>query len=346
MTIKQPKHLLVLVGLSPAVASETYYALRRQGDVVGAISIITTAAGIAKAKEQLDGPDGAIRAINALRFSPEDGVIDPPSLRFIVLNDQNHRPMDDLLSPKDHEAMVRIINQTVLSLTEDEEPPLHASLAGGRKTMAGALGSIMSLHARAEDCLSHVLAGPGLESNPNLMFPLPGSGPEFDVSLVEMPFVRVRSLIGNHERQKGYEALIACAQNQIDAPITYFEIDNARLMTNDGAVLLSPLQSALLMVLHKSGELGLNAQNFSLDDFLIIYRRAGGSFSQSNALKKRLKRDGPETWISEHISRLRKKLRPVSNLSILTIGNRPNSHYVLKVIRENSFTVIGEANHG
>jgi hypothetical protein len=161
-----------------------------------------------------------------------------------------------------------------------------------------------------------------------------------------MPFVRVRSLIGNHERQKGYEALIACAQNQIDAPITYFEIDNARLMTNDGAVLLSPLQSALLMVLHKSGELGLSAQNFSLDDFLIIYRRAGGSFSQGNALKKRLKRDGPETWICEHISRLRKKLRPVSNLSILTIGNRPNSHYVLKVIRENSFTVIGEANHG
>jgi CRISPR-associated protein (TIGR02584 family) len=140
MTLKQPKHLLVLVGLSPAVASETYYALRRQGDVVGAISIITTAAGIAKAKERLDGRDGAISAINALRFSPDDGVIDPPSLRFIDLNDQNHRPMDDLLNPKDHEAMVRIINQTVLNLTEDEAPPLHASLAGGRKTMAGALG--------------------------------------------------------------------------------------------------------------------------------------------------------------------------------------------------------------
>jgi len=306
MNMKHPKHLLVLVGLSPAVASETYFALRRQGDSVGAISVITTAAGIDKAKEQLGGPNGAISAINALKFSPEDMVIEPPSLRFIVLNDQNNRPMDDLLNPKDHEAMVRIINQTVQSLTVDDAPPLHASLAGGRKTMAGALGSIMSLHARPQDCLSHVLAGPGLESNPNLMFPPTDYGPEFDVSLVEMPFVRVRSLIGSHDRQKGYEALIACAQNQIDAVTTYFEIDNARLMTKDRAVLLSPLQSALLMVLHKSGKEGLRAQNFSLADFLIIYRRAGGSFSQCNNLEKRLKRDGPETWICEHISRLRK----------------------------------------
>jgi CRISPR-associated protein (TIGR02584 family) len=80
---------------------------------------------------------------------------------------------------------------------------LHASLAGGRKTMTFYLGYAMSLFGRKQDVLSHVLVSPGYESS-EFYYPTPYSkpirtrdGPTLDakdaeVTLAPIPFIRLR----------------------------------------------------------------------------------------------------------------------------------------------------------
>ena len=57
--------LLALVGLAPAVVSETYWALTRDGVDVRAITLVTTRRGAAVALDRLLGKGGAIERIAA-----------------------------------------------------------------------------------------------------------------------------------------------------------------------------------------------------------------------------------------------------------------------------------------
>ena len=50
---------------------------------------------------------------------------------------------------------------------------LHVSIAGGRKTMGFYVGYALSLFARDQDRLSHVLVPPSLESRQDFFYPPP-----------------------------------------------------------------------------------------------------------------------------------------------------------------------------
>jgi CRISPR-associated protein (TIGR02584 family) len=61
----------------------------------------------------------------------------------------------------------------VRELTADPDCAIHASIAGGRKTMGFYLGYALSLFGRPQDRLSHVLVSSPFESNQNFFYPLP-----------------------------------------------------------------------------------------------------------------------------------------------------------------------------
>ena len=65
--------------------------------------------------------------------------------------------MDDARSREDQEALGDFIIAKVAELTSDPKTCIHASIAGGRKTMTFYLGYAMSLFGRIQDELSHVL---------------------------------------------------------------------------------------------------------------------------------------------------------------------------------------------
>ncbi|MGS2743876.1 CRISPR-associated ring nuclease Csm6 [Halomonas sp. LS-001] len=200
-TSSQELTLLAVTGMSPQVVTETLYGLHEQSNVwPSRIEIITTQKGKQKVAEGLFD-DGYLAALcdelGMPAYTREQVVI------RVVPNAQGE-PVDDARTEADAEALGDYIMQTVRDLTVDGSAPLHASIAGGRKTMTFYLGYAMSLFGRLSDSMSHVLVSEGYEGLPDFYYPTrvsrmikTFSGQTLDtanaeVSLADIPFIRQR----------------------------------------------------------------------------------------------------------------------------------------------------------
>ena len=96
-----------------------------------------------------------------------------PWTRFIFLHTTEGRLLSDIRNAADNEAIADAITAVVRELTADADCAVHASIAGGRKTMGFYLGYALSLLGRSQDRLSHVLISSPFESNPEFFYPTP-----------------------------------------------------------------------------------------------------------------------------------------------------------------------------
>lgn len=204
------KHvLLATTGESPQVVTETLFALHQEHQPwPDALYLITTSRGQSKARE------GLLERGHLARLCDELGVKQPlfDNSHILVVPDANGVPVDDARSLEDHEALANFIMTQVRNLTADPQQSVHASLAGGRKTMTFYLGYAMSLLGRQQDRLSHVLVSKGYESLADFWYPSQQQGQLHDrqgaplltaegkpliasaatVTLAPIPFVRHR----------------------------------------------------------------------------------------------------------------------------------------------------------
>lgn len=194
--------LLAVTGMSPAVVTETLYAIHKKNLAwPDSIKLITTAKG----KEKLiDGLPRAVAELCAQYNCPRPRFEDDD---ILVVPSADGVPVDDARSVEDHEALGDFIMQTVRNVTADDDSSVHASIAGGRKTMTFYLGYAMSLFGRAQDTLSHVLVSEQYEGVPNFYFPTTApqrlklrDGSEVDardaeVVLADIPFIRLRDTL-------------------------------------------------------------------------------------------------------------------------------------------------------
>lgn len=168
------KHiLLATTGESPQVVTETLHALHDEGQPwPDEIYLITTTLGDTRARS------GLLEQGQLARLCDEIGK---PMPRFdgehiLLVPDANGQPVDDARSREDHEALANFIMTEVRKLTADETHTVHASLAGGRKTMTFYMGYAMSLFGRRQDTLSHVLISKGYESLADFWYPSRAQG--------------------------------------------------------------------------------------------------------------------------------------------------------------------------
>jgi CRISPR-associated protein (TIGR02584 family) len=222
--------LLAVTGMSPAILTETVWALAHPGNGTEAvlpsrIVAVTTASGrdrlatLFVPSHQLGGlsPWEALRRAlqdrghdlrDRLRFGTtrEDirvlTTIDPITAQTLEL--------DDLRTPADNEAASDFILETVRGFVENPDCHLVASLAGGRKTMGALLYACLSLIGRETDRLTHVLVNEPFEALPGFWFPGQPGGPiprvgrdgpgeslpadRAVVQLADVPFVPLRNL--------------------------------------------------------------------------------------------------------------------------------------------------------
>ncbi len=201
------KILLAVTGMSPQVVTETLYAMHRQGErLPDCLYIITTEIGKTQAWLSLGvGAPDKLGQLN--QFCSDYGY---PTITFEqshvwVITDSHGNSMNDARCAEDHIAMADYILAKVRELTSDPNTEIHASLAGGRKTMTFFLGYAMSLYGREQDRLSHVLITPGYEGLPEFFYPTPNdylvrddrkgrflNAREAEVTLAEIPFLRIR----------------------------------------------------------------------------------------------------------------------------------------------------------
>ncbi len=242
----QLRHILVaVVGQTPQVVTETLYVLmvQRQPPVrIAEVYVLTTGRGARLVKDSLLDPrHGQFHAFcreydlpeGSIRFDEQHVVV----FRRLRVNRKGGTVagavLQDIRSGRDNADLARQIFGFIRRLTSDPGTALHCSLAGGRKTMSAYLALAMTLYGRRQDRLSHVLVSAPFESNPRFFFPprrhrsiaVQRGGAwdvaetsEADVELAEIPFLRLREVVGEWVTRvdEEVERTIQLAQLELD----------------------------------------------------------------------------------------------------------------------------------
>jgi CRISPR-associated protein (TIGR02584 family) len=220
--------LLAVTGMSPAVLTETLWALAHEPEPVipARVIALTTAAGRETLRQRLFNPSPALanqapwEALRAalqheghdltarLRFGPT-----PDDIRVITALDPaagRSRELADIRDRADNEAAADFFLEQVRAIVENPDTHLIVSVAGGRKTMSALLYACLTLVGRETDRLTHVLVSDPFDTLPDFWFPAQPGGPlrpvrsdqpaesvhpaDARVDLADVPFVPLRNL--------------------------------------------------------------------------------------------------------------------------------------------------------
>lgn len=259
-----PHRILVCVtGLTPQILTETLYALavqRQPAFVPTEIHVLTTAEGALRADLMLlDAGQGQFYRLCA------DYGLDAEAIAFAsdslhIIPDRSGRSLDDIRSLEDNEAAADAITALVRRLTRDPDSVVHASIAGGRKTMGFYLGYALSLFGRPQDRLSHVLVTTDLESHPQFFFPplkpqvlfnrdnRPVRTDQAQIVLADIPFVRLRNGLPEYllEGRASYSATVHEAQRRLGPPELVVDYQRRRISCAGVVIAMPPVEFAFV----------------------------------------------------------------------------------------------------
>lgn len=210
-----PATLIAVTGLSPAIVTETVWALAQEKKRVlpERVVFITTLVGAEKIQQQLFtalpafGGKTAWEALRAALKAKDHELIAEPAR---VIGHANRKTgtfdgLADIVTPEQNDLAAAFILEQVRQVVTNPEMRLIASIAGGRKTMGALLHAAMTLIGRETDRLTHVLVDAPYETMPGFYFPgQPGpalkdrEGKEHPpakagIYLADVPFVPLRN---------------------------------------------------------------------------------------------------------------------------------------------------------
>lgn len=349
--------VLCVAGLSPQVITETFYVLatRENTFIPTDVHIITTAEGANRIHLTLLENDPRERHFHRLC---DDLGLNPETIRFnadTIHQIGDHEPLDDIRSIGDNETAADAITALVRKLTADPQTAVHASIAGGRKTMGFYLGYAMSLFGREQDRLSHVLVSPPFESHPQFYYPpkeprvlrdrdnRPIHTRDATITLADIPFVRLRghldgSILGE---ETSYSETVRRAQRNVDPPTLMLDRDHKTIHCGDHAVVLSPSLFAFYAWMARrllADNPGIHwTQDNVREEYLEEYVRVVGEYSgdYENASLS-LRRGMDKDFIDPKVSKINKQIEnilgkePARPYLISTLSVIPESRYRLK----------------
>lgn len=325
--------LLASLGLAPQVLTETLYCLAQASPpfVPTEIHVVTTLEGRHRAMlTLLDESTAMLSALEAdIRIAGLRAALTPERIHVIV--DVAGTPLADIDSEADNAATADLIVRLVREFTADQECALHASIAGGRKTMGFLLGYTLSLFGRPQDRLSHVLVSEPFQAHPQFFFPprmprvlldrnqRPVSTAEAQLTLAEIPVVRLRDGLprGFLTADWRYSDIVAAAQSAMSQPVIKIDVPAGRLFCGGIAVPLKPVTFAVAAwMAARTARLGpedgaIRWSTCDWTEFLDIYSRLPDQQpARVVRLRQRLKEPaGEEEFLREHVSRLKRALR-------------------------------------
>ena len=354
--------LLAVSGLSPQIVTETLYALA--SDPVAAcipteVHLITTREGAQRAELSLLSDD-----LGWFHKLCSDYNLPPIAFsrkHIHVMRDASERGMDDIRSMADNRAAADFITARVREFSADPHCALHASIAGGRKTMGFYLGYALSLYGRPQDRLSHVLVSEPFENSIEFFYPTPYSrvlqtrdGKLADtamaeVTLAEIPFVSLRhglpaKLLSGHA---SFGEAVQAVQASLAAPELMIDLANRSISAGACTIELAPAELALLAVfarqlLNKTG--ALPAPSKGVPDmpwakrFLREYRIITGTLTDTDATERALKNGMDGEYFSVRKSKLERKLKaalgPAADAYKIDSGKQRPGKYQLTLASE------------
>lgn len=212
---------VTVLGLVPAVVTETLWALaQRENDpfIAREAHVLTTGPGMRDAYAGLVGETGAIA-----RLAQDLGIDHRIDIEVHPIRSRKGVPVDDVRELEESIAVGDNVVDLVARLTSQPDTRIHASIAGGRKTMGFYLGSVMSLFGRPQDELSHVLVNPAKYEQRDAKFWYPTTEtPDARVDLCMIPFVRLGAYLPDNERthlrRLSYRELVELVDEAVRPP--------------------------------------------------------------------------------------------------------------------------------
>jgi CRISPR-associated protein (TIGR02584 family) len=231
--------LACVSGMSPAIVTETLFALVTQQDFIpDEVHVITTLKGRDRIRTDLLNPDTGPFHAFVREYLPGRSIrFDDDTIHLIGAKDGNTRK--DITTDDDNRAAANTLYRVLRELKSVPGTHLHASVAGGRKSMSFYMGQAFSLVAESQDRLSHVLVSDPFE-NPALQFFYPPRTPrDFSaadkqtgqttlvansanahVQLADLSVIKLRSMLGEMpaRAQRDFDFAIRLAQATLEPP--------------------------------------------------------------------------------------------------------------------------------
>lgn len=348
--------LLAVIGLTPQVLTETLWCLVRRTQppfVPTELRVVTTAEGRTRLLLTLSEDGNArLRALAVDLGRPElAGLLGEGSVEVVA--DATGKPLDDVRSAADHLAVADRLTRIIREITADPDAALHVSIAGGRKTMGFLAGYVLSLFARPQDRLSHVLVAGPFESHPQFFFPptrpevllVPPDGRPVrtdaaDLTLADIPFVRLRDGLPDELLASGasYVDAVAAAQASVDEPELLLDLE-ARIVRAAGSVVpMPPLQLAFLLAMARrrlADDAGTSWRDLTSAEILDAYDDLFGAMApQRERLAATLRQGVGRAWFEERKARHDKLVtralgRRAAPYRFERVGRRPVSRFRL-----------------
>jgi CRISPR-associated protein (TIGR02584 family) len=296
----QKRHILLCVaGLTPQIILETLYALTQERQQpVDEIRVITTIAGRNRLKEVLLDPETGRLAQFCRDYGIDRHRIKFDETTITLLRKPDGTMLEDIRTVEENEFAGDQICDIVRELTKDPDTLIHASAAGGRKTMSIYLTAAMQMFGRAQDALSHVLVSEPFEMNQEFFYIPPSprilkardgleiSTAEARIYLADIPFVRLRGARDEwsevKEQPRSYSEIVERAQLDLDFLESDYEaeinMENACVTVKDRCVRLAPREMFFYAMFagfrlegrNRKGAVSLN--ELRRDDFNRIFR--------------------------------------------------------------------------
>ena len=345
-----PKHVLIsVVGLSPQVITETlyyYWCLTSPPVPITEVFALTTLHGKQALEETLLGDNGQLKSLCS------DYNLPPIRLDLAnvhLLKDADGQPLKDISSVIDNEALADQLFAFVRKLATSTDICLHASIAGGRKTMGLYIGLAMQFYGRPGDTLSHVLVNLELE-NEKFFYPPPGGADvvlkdgrtipadEIRIELAEIPLLLLREKISflKEHTDAGYTELIEIAQREYNAlqaisPV-FINTFSRCLEIGEVTINLTPLELALYLFFAQQHLEGQVEDRYSISRFDIreglLTAALRNIVSQISARDFRL--EGLKGWENDSIGRFSQTRSNINRKIREGLAEAESTHYQIQ----------------
>ncbi|MDN5924216.1 MAG: CRISPR-associated ring nuclease Csm6 [Xanthomonadales bacterium] len=304
-----PRRLLVCVtGMAPQIVTETLYVLlkREPQFVPTELHLISTRLGAEQAALSFLEPDTdwLSRLLDEFDIPREAMCFNRENIH--VVHDQNHYALEDIRNADENTAAADQITRLIADFAADENSVIHASLAGGRKTLGFYLGYAMSLFGRPQDVLSHVLVNEPFERLSNFFYPpkrgqvlylrdgTPVHTRDAILDLAEIPFVRLALNLKTPLQTKlqdptfSFKSAVEQAQLALEPPRLRIEIGDNRVFAGQRAlsVKLSDANFVFYLLLARATQAGetIQRQRLPEDRIYALADRCGvSSLMEGNA---------------------------------------------------------------
>ena len=219
--------LIAVIGNTPQVMTETFWALRIQRHVpIDEVFVMTTAMGKKTCQQRLLDEGRFAEMLSDYKIDSDTVKFDADHIR--VFKDAEGNFLDDIRTSDDNRLARDQLFRWIENWTQDAHVALHCSLAGGRKSMGYLLGAAIQFFGRPQDRLYHVLVTPPeIEMNRDFFFPpvreaqIPTSNgqhistADVRIELAELPYVSVRdiSVFGD----ESYDRILQRTQEEVSS---------------------------------------------------------------------------------------------------------------------------------